>query len=232
MSVSPAEMKAALSSLFDADPSRSCYLPAADFQASLERAGLAFGTPPVDHILSLCDVKEGVVDYSRFAEEIDRTPVGPVRASQRGHEFESAMGGAGGPGAVAPSHRQDAEVQALKKHLTALYNEFDHGKVGVDMFRQRIRDMGLHETDDLQRLLRQPHGFSLRQMMTALSAPVGFGVAGSAAGREKGHADAQDILATSGGGSRPDKYVASLKFPWALRQRYGLCPPPSGRCLV
>ena len=193
------EMKMALEGLFRRDAGRSCYMQASEFQTALEASGLKFGTPAVDHVLSLCDVNSsGVVDYSRFAEEVERAPLNPVRKSERGMEFESTLVGSDAyRPPVDPSMRQDAKVLALNKHITQLFHEFDHGSVGLDMFRQRIRDMNLHETADLQRLMRQPHGFTLRNLIQALSAPVGFGVVASAAGKERGTTDTSDIFATS-----------------------------------
>lgn len=194
------EARRALSSLWRADPERQCYLPAAAFRAALSSAGLRFGTTAVDQILSLCDVDGGgVVDFSRFAEHVEQQPASPIRQSVRGLEFETTLEGEGGYSAPRdPSFQQDQKVKSLHSPLTQLFHRFDNGKLRIDMFRQCIRDMGLHETADLQRLLRQPHGFQLREMIQALSAPVGFGVAdGSAAGKERGVKDAPDIFATS-----------------------------------
>ena len=204
--MSASDMGSALRALRSADPQGSYMLRAADFQGALEGAGLSFGTPAVDHILSLCDVDDaGVVDYARFSEEIERSPVNPVRDSQRGLEFENSLGqgatGRGGAPAgrpLEPGFRQTAQVQALNTHLAQLYNDFDHGKVTHDMFRQKLRDMDLHETSDMKRMLRQPHGFSLRQMIQALSAPVGFDVAQNhAAGKARSTGDTQNMFGTT-----------------------------------
>ena len=56
---------------------------------------------------------------------------------------------------------QADRVRSLSGRINALFNEFDTGRISLDVFRERLRDMGLRENPEVNRLLRQtPVSFS------------------------------------------------------------------------
>jgi hypothetical protein len=105
--------------------------------------------------------------------------IGSMAGGTAGREFRAAVESqtghsvphAGGDSPVLSSLRgvpQPVRVRKLARELNALFNELDNGRIPVDVFREELRAMGLHETMETARLLRAPGPISFAQVFRAL----------------------------------------------------------------
>ena len=145
-------------------------VPAAAFQEQLRSMNLLFGTPIVDKLMLMCNVmNDGYVNIEMLINKV-------------------IQGGGKGGGRVGSSSPVAQDLRGLNqseivKHLAsdihAMFGKFDSGKMSLDEFRLGLRSMGLKETHETSRLLRQtPVSFRklLNSLTKTISAPTkGFG---------------------------------------------------------
>ena len=107
-----------------------------------------------------------------------------LAAARRGLEFQQALrssvtGGENGEnGGRTPSYDmsmgglpQRERVHRLGPEIKALFTAYDDGRMGSDVFRQQLRELGLAETPATRRLLRtNPTQATLTALLRALCA--------------------------------------------------------------
>lgn len=154
-----------------------------DFQKVLSGVGLSFGHPVVDRLMLLCHINpDGSVNLSRFAEVVD-LGAGNIEKDARGfakpklHSDLSALS-------------QADRVRRLAKDIHILFYKFDSGSGSLAEFRQNLAELGIRETHECKRLLRQtPISFrellhSLMQTTNEIPANVAAGVARTISARD------------------------------------------------
>ncbi len=121
------------------------------------------------------------VDFSHFEEDVQlrqasaesgigsssaRAPATPT-ASGRGAAFQAALSNVTGhsPGNSMPAEimalPQEEKVKRLARDIHSLFQRFDAGALSVDHFREQLHALGVEETEESRRLLRQtPLNFS------------------------------------------------------------------------
>eukprot|EP01138_Halocafeteria_seosinensis_P001658 gb/GECG01001699.1/.p1 GENE.gb/GECG01001699.1/~~gb/GECG01001699.1/.p1 ORF type:complete len:834 (+),score=114.25 gb/GECG01001699.1/:1-2502(+) len=185
------------------------------FQSALHQVGMQFGTAPVDRVMLQCKIHDdGNVDFHRFAEDVfmreeqerleqqkeDENYYGNLRnnVSGRGLEFQQAlentvMGGAKNI-RIPPELQnlpQPEKVRRLAKEIHSLFKEFDSGSMSVDVFREHLRALGLEETPEVQKVIKQtPISFS--QLFRALMSTDKTGVPEGAAAGEPSNRTTKD----------------------------------------
>lgn len=112
---------------------------------------------------------------------------------------------------------QQQRVRRLTRQISSLFSEYDNGRCSLDVFRERLRQLGVDETEEFRRALRMPADLTFatlfRALCTADAAPASPAGAPSARGT---------------GGARSDLHMqvgAGRSVPSAGR-RLG---PPGGR---
>jgi hypothetical protein len=184
-----------LSSL-DAAAAAPGKISAAAFQKALKSHGLSFGQPVVDAIMLRCRIDDsGLIDYSAAVDAEaapaaspyqPAAPAVPVdRAPPRSAAFRDALERS--TGVPSSPARPDglSQAQRVRDHtrqLSALLGDLEMGRISVDVFSGALRDLGIVETPDASRLLRQlPVSFSAlyRALQTDSVAPPSRGGSGS-----------------------------------------------------
>ena len=121
------------------------------------------------------------VDFSHFQEDVQlrmaaaesgissstaHAPATPT-ASGRGAAFQAALSNVTGhsPGNSMPAEimalPQEEKVKRLARDIHSLFQRFDAGALSVDHFREHLHALGVDETEESRRLLRQtPLNFS------------------------------------------------------------------------
>jgi len=145
---------------------------ASDFQRSLKSMSLRFGTPIVDKLMLLCQIQQdgGNVCINRFVEvmEISKGAVQTDEFGLASPRLKSDM----------RKLSQAERVKRLAKDIHALFYKFDSGNGSMDEFRGNLARLGIEETNETRRLLRQtPISFrallqSLTHTQTELPGPV------------------------------------------------------------
>jgi len=144
---------------FDRDGSNE--ISASDFQRALKSLKLRFGTPIVDKLMLLCHIQDGGrVDINRFVEVMEISK-GAVKTD----EF----------GLASPRLKSDMRklsqaerVKRLAKDIHALFYKFDSGNGSMDEFRENLAQLGIRETNETRRLLRQTP-ISFRALLQSLT---------------------------------------------------------------
>jgi hypothetical protein len=134
---------------------------AQNFQNCLHSLGLKFGTPMVDKLMLLCCVTEnGSVDISRFVE---------VMAISEGTVVNDEFGLAS-PRVQSDLRKlgQSERVKRLAKDIHAIFYKFDSGNGSLDEFRMNLQKLGIQETNETKRLLRQTP-ISFRELLHSLT---------------------------------------------------------------
>jgi len=117
--------------------------------------------------------------------------MGSMVAGVAGREFRQAVETATGhavPGSasrVPDSVRglpQPQRVRRLARELNALFNEWDHGRIPLDLFREELRALGVDETMEAQRLIRGTGTCTFAQLFRALCTEDDSAALASAAG--------------------------------------------------
>ena len=128
------------------------------FQQELRNMNLLFGTPIVDKLMLMCNVQnDGHVNIEMLIDTVMRggAKSGSGRASPT----------------VAPDLRGLSQAE-LVKHLAAdihvMFGKMDTGKLSLDEFRLGLKSMGLKETHETARLLRQTP-ISFRKLLNSLT---------------------------------------------------------------
>ena len=117
-------------------------IPARTFQTVLTRLGLTLGNPIVDNIMLNCDILEsGVVDVSRL--------------------LHLAAGANTDAPASVGTLSQAERVRAHSRSIHRAFIEFDSGRSSVQKFIERLSGLGIEQTLESRRVLRQiPVSFS------------------------------------------------------------------------
>lgn len=132
----------------------------------------------------------------RAAEEpgsASMRPAGPgsMAGGVAGREFRAAVESSTGhslPGSGAKlpesmrSLPQAQRVRRLARELNALFNEWDTGRIALDVFREELRAYGIEETMEAQRALRGPGQCTFSHLFRALCTPDDPAALHSAAG--------------------------------------------------
>ena len=140
-------------------------IPARAFQDVLTRLGLKLGDPIVDNIMLNCDVLEsGLVDVSRLLD-----------LSQSANSDSSARAGA---------MDQADRVRNQSSAIHRVFIEFDSGRLSTDAFVARLHGLGIQQTLESRRVLRQiPVSFSA--LLHALTLTESTDITDQAAGSSK-----------------------------------------------
>lgn len=134
---------------------------ASKFQAVLAANNLPFGHQVVDRIMLLCHIDDtGMVDISRFAEVVELA----------GQNIENDSSGFAQPKLHSDLHQlsQADRVRRLAGDIHALFYKFDSGSGSLEEFRMAIKKLGISETHETRRLLRQTP-ISFRELLHSLT---------------------------------------------------------------
>lgn len=137
-------------------------VPARVFQQVLTRLGLQLGNPIVDNIMLNCDILEsGMVDVSRL-----------LNVSTSANADTSAT-----IGAMTQAERVRNNSSAIHR----AFIEFDSGRLSTEAFVARLQGMGIEQTLESKRVLRQiPVSFSV--LLHALTLTDSTDITSQAAG--------------------------------------------------
>ena len=159
---------ALVEALLSAAAPGTCKLPAAEFQAVLRSHGLSFGHPVVDALMLKSRIDEaGLVDFSAAAAGANEYPYDSRRPSGVGPSASSGVYGAAAPVPASPAFAspraassgdaasQVQRVRAHTKDIAARLADLELCRISVAAFRVALEEMGIVETPDAARLLRQ-----------------------------------------------------------------------------
>jgi Ca2+-binding EF-hand superfamily protein len=187
-----------LSAFVQEDASGSRRIHATQFQGALQRMGLQFGNEVVDRVLLLCKIDDqGVIDFSAFQADVQRrreekrrafadaarraaptdstAPYGtaPDPSAGKGYEFHTAIERTLGKRQSVPDEitrlPRDQRVKRLASDIQSLFNKYDTGYISLDVFRAKLRGLGVDETPEAEKLLKQGT-ISFTALLRALSA--------------------------------------------------------------
>jgi hypothetical protein len=170
-------------------------IAAADFQRTLKQHGLAFGEPIVDALMLRCRIDaSGLIDFSaaEAAASDTRFPYGnsastapetapqanfhpPPQSAAFRDALEKSAGVPASPARPSDGLSQMQRVRAHTKELSALLGDLELGRISVDVLSAALRDLGIAETPEATRLLRQlPVSFAAlyRALQTDSAAPA------------------------------------------------------------
>eukprot|EP00941_MAST-03F_sp_MAST-3F-sp1_P005781 g5781.t1 len=163
-----------------------------DFHHVLRESELPFGHPVVDRLMLLCHInQDGTVDLNRFAEVVELG----VRAKAQGFAA---------PQIHSDVHKlsQADRVKRLAKEIHRLFYQYDSGSSTLSEFRQQLADLGIRETHETKRILRQTP-ISFRELLNSLArthnevpAGVAAGVSRTAASIDELQTEVNDELET------------------------------------
>jgi hypothetical protein len=88
--------------------------------------------------------------------------------NQDSYEFRAAAENSRGAAPRAGGNTQLLADSRVADRVVALLGDFDNGRISLDTFRGRLQDLGVFETPEATRMLRQPHSLSLSAFMAAL----------------------------------------------------------------
>jgi hypothetical protein len=93
------------------------------------------------------------------------------RITADSYELRAAIGAPQAPAGGAPRPTNSALLadQGTVARLAALLGQLDSGALQLDTFRGRLQDLGLQETPEAAKMLRQPQAISFRVFMQALN---------------------------------------------------------------
>ena len=92
------------------------------------------------------------------------------RITADSYELRAAIGAPQAPtgGAQRATNAEVLQDQRAVSRLAALLGQLDSGALQLDSFRGRLQDLGLQETPEAAKMLRQPQAISFRVFMQAL----------------------------------------------------------------
>ena len=150
-------------------------LPAASFQAVLKGQGLAFGHPTVDALMLKSRIDEaGLVDVSAAVAEADAYAPQPYSLPTYGAPAPANANPAPRFGSPLPvdtgATSQIQRVRAHTKDIAARLADLELCRISVPAFRAALEDMGIVETPEAARLLRQSSVPAFAALYRALQA--------------------------------------------------------------
>jgi hypothetical protein len=156
------------------DGGKNNVISSEDFRRVLESLGLVFGHPVVDRLMLLCTFNaNGSVDLRRFAEVVELAH-GNVEEDARGRARAKLH-------SDLSSLSQADRVRRLAKDIHVLFYKFDSGAGSLTEFRQNLAELGIRETHETKRLLRQTP-VSFRELLGSLMQTTSDVPSGAAAG--------------------------------------------------
>ena len=152
-------------------------VPARVFQQELRNMNLLFGTPIVDKLMLMCNVlNDGYVNIELLIDTVMRGGRGMPRSGRASPTVTADLRGLS----------QAELVRHLAADIHILFGKMDTGKITLDEFRLGLKSMGLIETHETSRLLRQTP-ISFRKLLNSLTKTMNEPRKGFGAERTNAH---------------------------------------------